>query len=184
MSKAISSRVPAVGSPLHPRVGMLATIRNRRGLIVSVEDFGGEHGIERNHLVQVEYTDPDGVPEETVLWEREHGRDLMEPHALPRVAHEAPMAPREFDALVRATRWHAFSPFLRPDDPTQRVDRPLSAPFFGAVQVDDFQLVPVLRALQMPRVSLLIADDVASARPSKLDLSCPSCSCAEGSVAC
>ena len=149
-----------MSSPLHPRVGMLATIRNRRGLIVSVEDFGGEHGIERNHLVQVEYTDPDGVPEETVLWEREHGRDLMEPHALPRVAHEAPMPPREFDALVRATRWHAFSPFLRPDDLTQRVDRPLASPFFGAVQVDDFQLVPVLRALQMPRVSLLIADDV------------------------
>ena len=31
-------------NPLHPRVGMLATVRNRRGLIVSVEDFGGEQG--------------------------------------------------------------------------------------------------------------------------------------------
>lgn len=145
-------------SSLHPRVGMLATVRNRRGLIVSVEDFDGTY--ERHHLVSVEYTDPDGVPEETVLWEREHGRDLLEPHALPRVAQTAPMPARDFDALVRATRWHAFSPFLRPDDPTERVDRPLAAPFFGAVQVDDFQLIPVLRALQMPRVSLLIADDV------------------------
>ena len=37
---------------------------------------------------------------------------------------------------------------------------PVSAPFFGAVQVDDFQLVPLLKALEMPRVSLLLADDV------------------------
>jgi SNF2 family DNA or RNA helicase len=28
------------------------------------------------------------------------------------------------------------------------------------VQVDDFQLVPLLKALEMPRVSLLLADDV------------------------
>lgn len=147
-----------MASTLHPRVGMLATLRNRRGIIVAVEDFEGTR--ERHHLVSVEYTDSDGVPEETVLWEREHGRKLLEPHALPRVAHDVPMPPHEFDAVVRAARWHAFSPFLRPDDPTKRVDRPLAAPFFGAVQVDDFQLVPVLRALQMPRVSLLIADDV------------------------
>ena len=28
------------------------------------------------------------------------------------------------------------------------------------MQVDDFQLVPLLKALEMPRVSLLLADDV------------------------
>jgi len=28
------------------------------------------------------------------------------------------------------------------------------------VQVEDFQLVPLLKALRMPRVNLLIADDV------------------------
>lgn len=37
---------------------------------------------------------------------------------------------------------------------------PLSAPLFGAVKADDFQLVPLLKALEMPRVSLLLADDV------------------------
>ncbi|AGP33690.1 hypothetical protein [Sorangium cellulosum] len=39
-------------------------------------------------------------------------------------------------------------------------DLPIASPFFGAVQVEDFQLVPLLKALQMPRVSLLLADDV------------------------
>ena len=47
-----------------------------------------------------------------------------------------------------------------PDDagPLERL--PVSAPFHGAVQVEDYQLVPLLKALRMPRVSLLIADDV------------------------
>ena len=59
----------------HPRPGMLATIRNRRGIIATVEPFDSQEG--RLHLVRVEYTDSDGVAEDTVLWEREHGRDLL-----------------------------------------------------------------------------------------------------------
>ena len=142
----------------HPRPGMLATIRNRRGLIASVEPFDSQDG--RLHLVRVEYTDNDGVSEDTVLWEREHGRDLLEPNALPQVQSEASMEPREFDALVRAARWAALTPFLHPDGSGRPPEAPISAPFFGAVQVDDFQLVPLLKALEMPRVSLLLADDV------------------------
>jgi superfamily II DNA or RNA helicase len=142
----------------YPRPGMLATVRNRRGLITSVEPFDSQDG--RLHLVRVEYTDNDGVEEDTVLWEREHGRDLLEPNALPQVQSEASMEPREFDALVRAARWAALTPFLHPDGSSNAPDAPISAPFFGAVQVDDFQLVPLLKALEMPRVSLLLADDV------------------------
>ena len=37
---------------------------------------------------------------------------------------------------------------------------PLQAPFRGNIQIEDYQLEPVVRALRMPRVSLLIADDV------------------------
>ena len=91
------------GPTQHPRPGMMATIRNRRGLIATVEPFDSPEG--RLHLVRVEYTDSDGVAEDTVLWEREHGRDLLEPNALPQVQSEPSMEPREFDALVRAARW-------------------------------------------------------------------------------
>ena len=38
---------------------MLATIRNRPGLIATVEPFDSQEG--RLHLVRVEYTDSDGV---------------------------------------------------------------------------------------------------------------------------
>lgn len=142
-----------------PRVGMIATVRNRRGLVASVEPFDARPD-GRLHLVRVEYTDADGVPEDTLLWEREHNRALLEPTALPRIADEPPMPGEDFDALVRATRWSALTPFLDPAGSGQPSELPIASPFFGAVQVDDFQLVPLLKALQMPRVSLLLADDV------------------------
>ena len=142
-----------------PRTGMLAKIRNRRGVISSIEPYDGT--VEgRLLLVRVEFIDSDGPPEETILWEREDSRDLLEPNSLPSVHDQARMDPVEFDALVRATRWAALRPFLDPRGSGQRSEFGLSSPFFGAVQVDDFQLVPLLHSLRMPRVSLLLADDV------------------------
>ena len=70
------------------------------------------------------------------------------------------MPPDDFDALVRAARWTAINPFVDPDNTGPASRLPVSAPFHGAVEIDDFQLVPLLKALRMPRVSLLIADDV------------------------
>lgn len=147
----------ADNSPI-PRVGMLATVRNRRALIASVEPFNG--GPKRLNLVTLEYTDPDGIPEETIIWEREIHPSVLEPTALPQVATEPPMLSADFDALQRSTRWTALSPFLSPDRAVSDWTAPVASPFFGAVQVEDFQLVPLLKALRMPRISLLLADDV------------------------
>jgi len=146
--------------PHQPRVGMLTTVRNRHGIVSSVEPFDGStEG--RLHLVTVEYTDADGGADDQLVWEREPGARVLEPTALPDPSRSAPMAPDEFDALVRATRWTALAPFVHPDGSGARlVDPPLAAPFHGAIQVEDFQLVPLLKALRMPRVTLLLADDV------------------------
>jgi ERCC4-related helicase len=144
---------------MNPSVGMLATVRNRRAIISSVEAFDGEEG--RLHLVDVEYTDGDGGLEDRLIWEREPQAVLVPPAALPRVSDDPPLTHLDFDALVRATRWSALTPFLDPVDENSPLDEPaLVSPFHGAVEVDDFQLVPVLKALRMPRVSLLLADDV------------------------
>jgi len=147
-------------SPTLPRVGMLATVRNRRGIISAVDPFdGGTEG--RLHLVTVEYTDAEYPPEDQLLWEREPYAALLEPTALPQVSQHGPMAHEEFDALVRATRWTAIAPFVDPDGEGGPLTRfPIAAPFHGAIQVDDFQLVPLLKALRMPRIALLLADDV------------------------
>jgi superfamily II DNA or RNA helicase len=142
-----------------PRVGMLATVRNRRALITAVDPYSaGPEG--ELHLVTVEYTEPDGVSGDRLIWEREPGRSLLQPAALPRVGESPPMAARDFDALVRAARWSALTPYVDPDGSGPLGRLPVTAPLHGAVQVEDYQLLPLLMALRMPRVSLLLADDV------------------------
>ena len=75
---------PRDSKPNSPRIGMLATVRNRRALVTSVEPFdGATEG--RLHLVSLEYTDGGGHREDSVIWEREIDRSLLEPTALPKV---------------------------------------------------------------------------------------------------
>jgi len=137
---------------------MFATVRNRRGVISSVEPFGGDGGV--LHLVQLEYKDDQHPVEERLLWELEPRKMLLEPTALPSASTSDPMPAEDFDALLRASRWTAAAPFLDPDGEGPLDRLPISSPFHGAVQIEDFQLVPLLKALRMPRVNLLLADDV------------------------
>ncbi|MGL4501473.1 MAG: hypothetical protein ACRCU2_20555 [Planktothrix sp.] len=66
--------------------------------------------------------------------------------------------------------WTALSPFLNSDRREPLETLPFSAPFFGAVQVEDFQLVPLYKALRMPHISLLLADDVGLGNPHSAGL--------------
>ena len=141
-----------------PRVGMLARVRNRRGIVAGVAPYDGEAG--RLHLVQVEYKDHDSPHSEHLLWELEPGRKLLEPSRLPQVYETAPMPAEDFDALLRAARWTSLMPYLDPDGEGPLDRQPVSSPLHSGIRVEDYQLVPLLRALQMPRVNLLIADDV------------------------
>jgi hypothetical protein len=84
----------------------------------------------------------------------------LEPTALPDPTTTDPMPPEDFDALLRAARWTAAMPYVDPEDDGPVARPPISSPFHGAIQLKDFQLVPQLKALSMPRVNLLIADDV------------------------
>ena len=149
--------MPDLASANVPRAGMLATVRNRRGIVAAVEPFQGDTGT--IHLVHVEYKDAQSPSDEKLLWELEPQGELLEPNALPR-PDDDPMAPADFDALVRAARWTALSPYLDPDGEGPLRREPIASPFHGSVRVEDYQLVPLLKALRMPRVSLLVADDV------------------------
>jgi hypothetical protein len=142
-----------------PRPGMFATVRNRRGVIAAVEPHDGDAG--RLHLTHIDYKDDQLPAEEQLLWELEGpAARLLEPTALPDSSRSDAMPAEDFDALLRAARWGATMPFTDPDGtgPLERL--PISSPFHAAVQVEDYQLVPLLKALRMPRVNLLIADDV------------------------
>ncbi|MBC2712751.1 MAG: DNA helicase [Desulfosarcina sp.] len=141
-----------------PRTGMFATVRNRRGVVSAVEPFDGDSG--RLHLIHLDYKDDQYPTEEQLLWELEPHKNLLEPTALPVSISTDPMPADDFDAMLRASRWTAGMPYLDSDGEGPLDRKPISSPFHGAVQIEDFQLVPLLKALLMPRVNLLIADDV------------------------
>ena len=142
-----------------PRPGMLAAVRNRRGTVTAVDPFDGELG--RLHLVRLDYQDGGSPSNERLLWELESSATVLPPVSIPDPYAADPMPPADFDALLRAARWTALSPYLGLDGNGRKEDHePIASPFHGGVRVEDFQLVPLLKALRMPRVSLLIADDV------------------------
>jgi len=138
---------------------MVAVVRKRRALVTSVQEFQLRSG-EVSRLVGVEYLDADGSREDQLLWEREPISEVIEPRSLPNVESAPPMPLADFDAVERAARWQALSPFVHAADDGQCIRLPIASPLFGAIQVEDFQLKPLVKALNMPRVSLLLADDV------------------------
>ncbi len=142
-----------------PREGMPVRIRNRRGIITSVDEYDSNE-MGKYRLVHVEYLDSEVPPGDSVIWRLEHTACLIEPTALPLVHTDPRMSGDEFDALVRGARWSALNPFLKPENMNELQEDITASPFFGALQIEDFQLVPLLKAMRMPRVSLLLADDV------------------------
>jgi hypothetical protein len=84
-----------------------------------------------------------------VVWELEPGAEVFEHVALPDVTAFDP--PERLDAFLDAVRWGAAS--------SADVSA-LQAPFRSGIDIEDYQLDPLVRAIQMPRVNLLIADDV------------------------
>ncbi|MBA1231448.1 DEAD/DEAH box helicase [Pseudomonas viridiflava] len=102
------------------------------------------------HRVALECLSDDALGESIqVIWEREIAPSIIESTSLPSItAHDDPEL---FDAFIRSMQWGASS--LATGDMLQ-------APFRGGVQMEEYQLAPVIRAINMPRVRLLLADDV------------------------
>ena len=142
---------------MNPRTGMFAMVRNRPAVISMVQPWSGADQI-TTHLVDVQYKDGRQPWSDKVIWEREVDAIPVESSQLPRFDGDA-MNPDDFDAMVRSARWEALLPFSEALDDRTHV-RDVYAPFFGAVQVEEYQLVPLYKALQMPRINLLVADDV------------------------
>ena len=110
----------------------------------------GQQPAARQHLVTLSSVEDEGLGEElSIVWELEPGVACLEKAQLPALKDFDP--PRVFDAFLDAVAWGSVS---------SADDKALQAPFRSGIDVDDYQLDPVVRALSMPRVNLLIADDV------------------------
>jgi SNF2 family DNA or RNA helicase len=106
--------------------------------------------IAAEHLVTLSSLEDDALGEELqVLWNLEPSRATREGSGLPSLSGFD--APDVLDGFLDAVRWGAVS--------SADVSA-LQAPFRSGIQIEDYQLDPVARALSMPRVNLLIADDV------------------------
>jgi hypothetical protein len=87
----------------------------------------------------------------TVLWELELGARVHRPdaHGLGEIKHIDP--PRQFGAYLNTLKWNMV---------TATDGRLFQAPFRAGIALKSHQLVPLQKALELPRANLFIADDV------------------------
>jgi superfamily II DNA or RNA helicase len=133
-----------------PEQGQIVRLRHKAWVVTSVARSGHNSREDEIHRVGLECLSDDALGREIqVIWEREVGPRALESTSLPLPV--ASDSPEMFAAFLRALRWSSSS---------LAVGDVLQAPFRGGVQIEEYQLAPVLRASRMPRVRLLIADDV------------------------
>ena len=136
-----------------PSPGQLVQVRRRQFIVQDVHAAGLARAsmAAPQHRVRLTSVEEDSVGDELeVIWEIEPGAAIVHTaSSLP--APDGLDPPARFDALLDAVRWGAIDA----GDPNV-----LQSPFRAGIQIEDYQLDPVARALRMPRVNLLIADDV------------------------
>jgi len=136
-----------------PEVGQLAVVRKRPFVVIEIVPSAlglGGGGTSFNHLIKLSSVEDDGLGEELqIIWELEPGTSVQEKSSLP--DPDTFDHPKRLQAFLDAVRWGAVS---------QADDKALQSPFRSGIEIDEYQLDPVVRALSMPRVNLQIADDV------------------------
>lgn len=145
-----SSAVAQVAHHTIPEPGQLVEARRRQWIVSEVDGGSTAPGLAKRHLIRLTSIDEDALGEEIeVLWELEPGAHVIERAGLPRITGLDD--PASLQAFLDAVRWGAAT----------NADRAyLQAPFRSGVSIEDFQLDPLVRAIDMARTSLLIADDV------------------------
>lgn len=137
-------------SPNLPIPGDIATVRHRQYL---VDDVIAPTSIRDQHtLVRLTCLDDDSQGRSlSVLWERELGARVIRPAQAGIGAPTHLDEPRRFAAYLHALKWSSV---------TATDARLFQAPFRAGIHLLDHQLVPLKKALELPRVNLFIADDV------------------------
>jgi len=141
---------------LPPEPGQIVVVRGRPAVVIDVKPSGHRQD-ELLHCVDLDYVDEYIPQEETVLWERERRAELLGSLEFPNVGRTNPENPEKYAAFVDAQHWMNAADIVSPQ---AGGESPMTAAWRSAVQVEDYQLAVVQKALTMPRVRLLLADDV------------------------
>jgi superfamily II DNA or RNA helicase len=140
----------AVLTATAPEPGQLVEVRRRQWIVSDVDASAVAPELPKRNLVKLASIDEDALGEEIeVLWELEPGAHVIERAGLPSLS--ALDDPDRLEAFLDAVRWGAA---------TNADLGYLQAPFRSGVSIEDYQLDPLVRAIDMARTNLLIADDV------------------------
>lgn len=146
-----SNRQELTYSSSVPEPGQLVEVRRRQWVVNEVQGSAfsvGSNG--HHHLVTLSSLDEDSLGEGIqVIWQLEPGAQVLEKAGLPQITGWD--SADRLEAFLDAVRWGAVT----------NADRSfLQAPFRSGITIEDYQLDPLVRAVDMARVNLLIADDV------------------------
>jgi SNF2 family DNA or RNA helicase len=132
-----------------PEENQLVRVRGRHWVVNEVQpnSLG-----EPQHLVDLTSVEDDDLSQDlSVVWEVEPEAHILKKETFPTPQRGHFDDPERLAAFLDAVRWGAVN---------SADSRALQAPFRSGITIEDYQLDPVVRALSMPRVNLLIADDV------------------------
>ena len=144
-----------------PDIGQCVLVRNRPAIIRNKKESVGNRDGVKTHLLDIEYIDGYGHPsDDRIVWERETGAQFFPAYDFPELSSVRPDPPARFHAFADALMWSSQGFYQVKGKDIEFIQAKILSPWFSAVQVEDYQLYPVLQALSMPRVNLLLADDV------------------------
>lgn len=140
-----------------PERGQLVQVRNRAAIVTNVSSANSQE--QPMHLVSVDYLDGNDHPSsDQVLWELEPVSGFLKNAGWPSIHAYEPDHPDSYQAYVDSIRWTSLQSIQAIMDQDEQL--PLVSPWASAIQIEDYQLTPLLKAMNMPSVNLLLADDV------------------------